>query len=60
VSAGPIGRFFSVSGEDADGVVPVETVADPAGGGRVGRDVGVVVFDRSLGLAELRWVDVVG
>jgi hypothetical protein len=53
-------RSFSALGEDADGVVPVETVADPAGGGRVGRDVGVVAFDRSLGLAELRWVDVVG
>jgi hypothetical protein len=40
-------------GEDADGVAPVEAVADPASGGRVGEDVGVVVFDRSRRVAEL-------
>lgn len=53
LSAGPMGRLFSVLGEDADGVVPVEAVADPASGGRVGGDVGVVVFDRSRRVAEL-------
>jgi hypothetical protein len=48
-----MGRLLSVLGEDADGVVPVEAVADPARGGRVGGDVGVVVFDRSRRVAEL-------
>ena len=33
----------SVLGEDADGVVPIEVVADPAGGGRVGGDVSMFV-----------------
>jgi hypothetical protein len=60
VSARPRGWLFSVLGEDADGVVPVEAVADPTSGGRVGGDVGVVVFDGSRRVAELRWVDVVG
>jgi hypothetical protein len=55
-----MGRLFSVLGEDADGVVPVEAVAEPARAGRVGGDGGVVVFDRTLGVAERGWVDVVG
>ena len=55
-----MGRLFSVLGEDADGVVPVEAVDDPASGGRVGGDVGIVVFDGRRRVAELRWVDVVG
>jgi len=54
-----MGRLLSVV-EDADGVVPVEAVADPACGGGVGGDVGVVVFDGSRRVAELRWGDVVG
>jgi hypothetical protein len=53
-------RLFSVLGEDADGVVPVEAVADPASGGGLGGDVGIVAFYRSLGVAERGWVDVVG
>ena len=52
--------MFSVLGEDADGVVPVEAIADPAGGGRVNRDVSMFVFDRRRILGELPWVDVVG
>src|SRR6476469_4431225 len=58
LSAGPMGRLFSVLGEDADGVVAVEAVAAPAGAGRVGGDVGVVVFDRRRILDELPWVGV--
>jgi hypothetical protein len=60
VSTGPRGRLSSMSGEDADGVVPVEAVADPAGGGRVGGDLSMFVFDRRRILGELPWVDVVG
>jgi hypothetical protein len=46
-------QLFSVLGEDADGVAPVEVVADPTSGARVGGEVGVVVFDRSRRVAEL-------
>jgi hypothetical protein len=46
-------QLFSVLGEDADGVAPVEAVADRTSGGRVGGEVGVVVFDRSRRVAEL-------
>jgi hypothetical protein len=55
-----MGRLLSVFGEDVDGVVPVEAVADPAGGGRVGGGVSMFVFDRRRILGELPWVDVVG
>ena len=60
VSAGRMRQLFSALGEDADGVVPVEAVANPAGGSRVGGDVGVFVFDRSRVGDELSRVDVVG
>jgi hypothetical protein len=48
-----MGRLFSVLGEDADGVMLVEAVTDPASGDRVGGDVGVFMLDRSRRVAEL-------
>jgi hypothetical protein len=59
-SAGRRRQLFSALGEDADRVVPIEALADPAGGGRVGGDVSMFVFDRRRILDELPWVDVVG
>ena len=47
LSADEMRQLFSALREDADGIVPVEAVSNPAGRGGVGRDVGVFVFDRS-------------
>lgn len=53
-------QLFSALCEDADGVLPVELVTNPARGSRVGSDVRMFVFGRSRVVHELPWVNVVG
>ena len=52
-------QLFSALRKDADGVVPVEALANPASGGRLGGDVGMFVFDGNRVLDELPWVNMV-
>jgi hypothetical protein len=60
INFGPMRQLFSALREDADSVLPVEPVTNPARGSRVGSGVRMFVFDRSRAVDELTWVDVVG